>query len=80
NIQPYITAIKFLRKDRMSVHLRDGREIVFPIEVFPEIAELSPLQRKHWQILGGEGFTFDDCPEVFHIEQILGTYEVYSHK
>ena len=29
---------------------------------------------------GGGGFTWDSCPEVIHIEQILGNYANYAHE
>ena len=28
----------------------------------------------------GGGFTWDSCPEVIHIEQILGNYANYLHE
>lgn len=28
----------------------------------------------------GGGFTWDSCPEVIHIEQILGNYANYAHE
>jgi hypothetical protein len=28
----------------------------------------------------GGGVTWDSCPEVIHIEQILGNYQSYAHE
>jgi hypothetical protein len=36
-------------------------------------------QRKKWYLFGN-GFSFDDCNEVFHVEQILGNSENYRHE
>lgn len=32
------------------------------------------------RILIGGGVTWDSCPEVIHIEQILGNYQNYAHE
>ena len=80
NIKPEIDKISFKKNNLMSLFLKDGRMITFPLEVFPEINSLTIYQRRHWQILGGEGFTFDDCKEVYHIEQVLGAFDTYKHK
>lgn len=79
HIKPKIQKIKFTFKDKLDIVLEDGRQILLPISYFPEIAGLSPYQKRKWQIIGGEGFTFDDINEVYHIEQILGKYENYKH-
>lgn len=33
----------------------------------------------HWYLMGG-GVTWDSCPEVIHVEQILGNYQNYAHE
>jgi len=35
--------------------------------------------RPNWYLVGG-GVTWDSCPEVIHIEQILGNYQNYAHE
>lgn len=79
NTKPEIVKLKFSKTNKLTLFLKDGREICFPIHIFPEVESLTLNQRKHWQLIGGEGFTFDDCSEVYHIEQILGTYDSYKH-
>jgi hypothetical protein len=78
-IQPVIKNISFPIKGKMSVALKDGRIIIVPLSKFPSIKDLNMAQRKKWYIIDGEGFSFDDCDELFHIEQVLGNYESYKY-
>ena len=63
----------------MAVILEDGREVVVSISRFPSTEALTSEQRQQWQSIG-ESFTFEECDEVFHIEQVLGSYSTYRHK
>lgn len=79
-IKPKIKKIDFNVKGKMNVNLEDGRIVIVPINYFPSIKKLSVLQRKKYYLPDGEVIMFDDCNEVFHIEQILGRYEDYRYK
>ena len=79
NIEPLIEDIKFENKGKICFYLQDGRIIITPLSAFPSIKKLDKEQRNKFQILGNEGFTFDDCDEVFAIEQVLGNYQNYKH-
>ena len=61
------------------VILSDKRKIIVPISFFPSIKRLSMKQRKKW-FLFGNGFSFEDSNEVYHLEQILGNYKEYAHE
>jgi hypothetical protein len=50
-----------------------------PISAFPSIKKVPVRRRENWYLMGG-GFTWDECPEVIHVEQILGNYSQYSHE
>jgi hypothetical protein len=78
-IQPIIKSLSFPIRGKMYVALKDGRTIIVPLDKFPSIKNLSLAQRKKWYILEGEGFSFDDCDEVFHIVQVFGNYESYKY-
>lgn len=47
--------------------------------MFPSVKKLSTKERKNWYLIGN-GFSFDNCDEVIHIEQILGNFRNYSHE
>jgi hypothetical protein len=78
-IEPQIKKISFPVRGKIQVDLIDGRTIISAISRFPSIKKLNSKQRSKWYIFG-EGFSFDDSPEVYHIEQILGNYECYKHE
>lgn len=78
-VKPEITKITFTHKGKMSVHLKDGRIIAVPLNYFPSIKKLTSDQRAKWGIIDGVGFTFDDCDEIFHIEQVLGKEKDYKY-
>ncbi len=79
NTKPSIKKISFPFRGKMQVDLVDGRAIIVPISRFPHIKKLDTNQRKKW-FLFGNGFSFDDTNEVYHIEQILGNFAEYQHE
>ncbi|MEI7725129.1 MAG: DUF2442 domain-containing protein [Bacteroidota bacterium] len=79
NVTPKIKLISFRIRGKVQVTLADGRIIIMPVSAFPSIKKLSLSQRKKWYLFGN-GFSFDDCDEVYHIEQILGIYDNYRHE
>ena len=70
NVVHRIKGLSFPLRGRCQVDLQDGRSIVMPISVFPSLKRIPVKEREHWYLLGG-GVTWDSCPEVIHIEQIL---------
>ncbi len=60
------------RGDRMMVYINDGRIVTVPLSRFPEIAGLTPTQRKKYGTLGGYGLAFADLDNVYHISDFLG--------
>ncbi|MCI0448341.1 MAG: hypothetical protein L0Y79_00970 [Chlorobi bacterium] len=77
--KPFIKNISFPFKGKMKINLVDGREIIVPLTQFPSIKRLNSYQRGKWYVLDGEMFSFDDCNEVFHIEQVLGIENTYKY-
>jgi len=43
------------------------------------IEKMPVKERNNWYLMGG-GVTCDSCPEVIHIEQILGNYQNYAYE
>ncbi|MCX6154522.1 MAG: hypothetical protein NT007_10210 [Candidatus Kapabacteria bacterium] len=79
-IKPAIKKLDFSSKGKMAVYLNDGRIIYIPIKFFPSIKNLDLKKRTKWYVLNGDMFSFDDCKEVFHIEQVLGKEKDYAYK
>ena len=78
NINPEIEDINTDNKF-IQVVLKDGRKLIIPLDKFESIKKLNLKQRKKVQIIGDNAFTFDDCAEVYHLEQLLGSYTNYKH-
>ena len=79
NITPEIKTVSFSVRGRIRIELKDGRILIIPVSAFPSIKRLSMKDRKKWYRFGN-GFSFDNCNEVFHIEQILGNFQNYQHE
>lgn len=79
NVTPKIKQVSFPKRGKFQVDLQDGRSIVMPISSFPSLKKVPTKERKDWYLMGG-GVTWDSCPEVIHIEQILGNYNNYAHE
>lgn len=79
DIVPVIKKIEFRTRGKIDITLEDGRIIIVPISAFPSIKKVPVQERKNWYLTAG-GFTWDACPEVIHIEQILGNFDNYKHE
>ena len=53
--------------------------MLMPISAFPSLKKVPTKERDNGYLMGG-GVTWDSCPEVIHIEQILGNYQNYAHE
>ena len=79
DVRPKIKRLSFPKRGKFQVDLQDGRSVTMPISAFPSLKRLSVKERENWYLMGG-GVTWDSCPEVIHIEQILGNYQNYAHE
>lgn len=77
-VTPKIKSVAFPKRGKFQVDLEDGRCIVMPISAFPSLKKVPVKERGDWYLMGG-GVSWDSCPEVIHIEQILGNYRNYAH-
>lgn len=59
------------KRGKMAVYLTDGREVLVPIGLFPDIKRLSCAQRKDWMILDNQFFTFDAISKIYSIRDVL---------
>lgn len=79
NVVPRIKAVSFPKRGKFQVDLQDGRSIIMATSAFPCLKKVPTKERSQWYLMGG-GVTWDSCPEVIHIEQILGDYYKYGHE
>ena len=79
DVKPTISKLAFPARGKFQVVLADGRQITMPISAFPSLKRVPTKERDNWYLMGG-GVTWDSCPEVIHIEQILGNFQNYAHE
>ena len=79
NVAPAIKKVSFPKRGKFQVDLEDGRTIIMPVSSFSCLRKVPVKERASWYLIGG-GVTWDSCPEVIHIEQILGDYPKYGHE
>ena len=58
--------------DIITIHLDDERDISVPVRYFSDIENLTFKERQRWILLDEQVFSFEDCDEVFHLQQMLG--------
>ena len=79
DIVPQIKNVSFPLRGKMQVDLEDGRSITTDVSKFPSIKKLSLKDRQNWYKTDN-GFSFEKCSEVIHVEQILGNFQNYRHE
>jgi hypothetical protein len=79
DIDPKIKKVSFNIRGRMQVDFEDGRRLIVPVSAFPCLKHVPVNERNKWFLTAG-GVSWDDCPEVIHVEQLLGNYTRYRHE
>ena len=59
------------RRCMFIARLTDGREIVVPVSMFPDIKQMSLKERSEWMILDDQYFTFEHMSRVYSILDLL---------
>ena len=59
------------KRGKMAVYLTDGREVLVPISLFPEIKRLNSAQREDWMVLDDQFFTFDAISRIYSVKDVL---------
>lgn len=55
----------------MAAFLTDGREVIVPVKMFPEIKNLSKKQREDYMIMDDQYFSFEAISKIFSVTDIL---------
>ncbi|MCM1355747.1 MAG: DUF2442 domain-containing protein [Staphylococcus sp.] len=72
NINIGIKSLDFVsRRGKMAVKLSDGREMIVPLSMFPDIKKLSVKDRQDWMVLDDQFFTFTHLSKVFSIQDLF---------
>ena len=59
------------RRGKMIARLTDGREIIIPLSLFPDIKNLSVKERNKWMVLDDQYFTFEHLTRVYSVLDLV---------
>ena len=60
-----------VKRGAMAAFLTDGREVIVPGKMFPEIKNLSKKQREDYMIMDDQYFSFEAISKIFSVTDIL---------
>lgn len=60
-----------VKRGAMAAFLADGREVIVPVKMFPEIKNLSKKQREDYMIMDDQYFSFEAISKIFSFTDIL---------
>ncbi|MBO7051833.1 MAG: hypothetical protein J6W24_04115 [Prevotella sp.] len=60
-----------VKRGAMAAYLTDGREIIVPVSMFPEIKRLSRKEREDWMIMDDQYFSFENLSHIFSVKDLL---------
>lgn len=60
-----------VKRGAMAAYLTDGREIIVPVSMFPDIKHLSRKQREEWMIMDGQYFSFEALSRIYSVKDLL---------
>lgn len=60
-----------MKRGMMAVFLTDGRMILVPVSMFPDIKKLNLSQRKDYMIIDDQFFSFDAISKIYSIKDIM---------
>ena len=66
-----IKRLDFSRRGMMAVYLTDGRIVIVPVSMLPDIKHLSVAQREDYLIMDDQYFSFEAMSKIFSIKDIL---------
>ena len=72
NITTKIKSLDFKQKrGKMAVQFSDGRELIVPVAMFPDIKNLALKDRDNWFILDDQFFSFEKLSKIYSITDLL---------
>lgn len=71
NINIGIKWMDFNMRGKFSATLTDGRVIIVPVSMFPDIKNMSKKRRNEWMILDDQYFTFEHMSKIYSILDLV---------
>ena len=60
-----------IKRGMMAVFLTDGRVVLVPISMFPDIKRLTMAQREDYMIMDDQYFSFESLSKIFSVKDVL---------
>ncbi len=60
-----------VKRGAMAAFLTDGREVIVPVSMFPDIKRLNRRQREDWMIMDDQYFTFEALSRIYSVKDLL---------
>ena len=60
-----------MKRGMMAVYLTDGRIVVVPVSMFPDIKRLSRAQRDDYMIMDEQYFSFEAMSRIYSVKDVL---------
>ena len=60
-----------VKRGAMAVYLTDGREVIVPVSMFPDIKRLTMAQREDYMIMDNQYFSFEALSKIYSIKDVL---------
>ena len=54
-----------VKRGAMAAYLTDGREIIVPVSMFPDIKQLTKKQREDYMIMDDQYFSFEALSKIY---------------
>jgi len=58
-------------RGKMVARLTDGREIIVPVSMFPDIKHLTKKQREEWMIMDDQYFSFEALSRIYSVKDLM---------
>jgi len=58
-------------RGKRAVYLTDGREVIVPLTMFPDIKNLPMKKRQEWMVLDDQFFTFEHLSNVYSVKDVM---------
>ena len=69
---PKIRAVEFINNSILFVHLDNDRTFIIPLEKFPAIKNLTPEEKKEYEIIDEHHLSFLAIDEIYSINELIG--------
>ncbi len=60
-----------VKRGMMAVYLTDGRVVLIPVGMFPDIKRMTAKQREDWMIVDEQYFTFEHDSRIYSVKDVL---------